>query len=245
MNEKNRLYESSQFLFFVSVDYFRAMKKYARRFKDLDHFILLFSLLLAIVLPLFNYFESLHSMVPDFNLLLLILSGYSVAYSLDKRITVAKGIAALAFLAVLLRFIDVGFDPVEESRIGGIFIIVFLFLLTQSLIRNILSLRYVGVELIVDAMNGYLLLGLSGSLMTAILDYFIANAYSVDIDGLYGSFGYLYYSFVTLTTLGYGDIYPTKPISMSLAILISLAGVLYLAFLVATIVSKASEHKKV
>ena len=47
----------------------------------------------------------------------------------------------------------------------------------------------------------------------------------------------LYYSFTTLTTLGYGDITPIHPYARSLAVLESLAGVIYPAVLIARLVS--------
>ncbi len=48
---------------------------------------------------------------------------------------------------------------------------------------------------------------------------------------------FLYYSFTTLTTLGYGDIIPIHPYARSLAVLESLVGVIYPAVLIARLVS--------
>ena len=48
---------------------------------------------------------------------------------------------------------------------------------------------------------------------------------------------YAYFSFVTLSTLGYGDITPVRPIARSLSVGESLAGQLYLAVLVARLVA--------
>ncbi len=47
----------------------------------------------------------------------------------------------------------------------------------------------------------------------------------------------LYYSYVTLTTLGYGDIKPTTPPAQSLSYVQALTGQLYLAVLVARLVA--------
>ena len=44
---------------------------------------------------------------------------------------------------------------------------------------------------------------------------------------------WMYYSFVTLTTLGYGDIVPTRPVAWSLAVAEALTGQLYLTVLLA------------
>jgi hypothetical protein len=48
---------------------------------------------------------------------------------------------------------------------------------------------------------------------------------------------WLYYSFVTLTTVGYGDITPVGPLARSLAILEALTGQLYPAILLARLVA--------
>jgi hypothetical protein len=46
----------------------------------------------------------------------------------------------------------------------------------------------------------------------------------------------LYFSFSTLTTLGYGDIVPTSPVAQSLALLEALTGVLFTAVLMARLI---------
>jgi len=52
-----------------------------------------------------------------------------------------------------------------------------------------------------------------------------------------GRIDLLYFSFVTLTTLGYGDVTPAAPRAMSLAIVEAVTGVLFLAVLIARLVS--------
>ena len=46
----------------------------------------------------------------------------------------------------------------------------------------------------------------------------------------------MYYSFVTLTTLGYGDLTPVKPIARTVGYLEAIVGQFYLAVLVAWLV---------
>ena len=48
---------------------------------------------------------------------------------------------------------------------------------------------------------------------------------------------FFYFSFVTLATVGYGDVLPVHPVARSLAMLESVTGSLYLAILVARLVS--------
>jgi voltage-gated potassium channel len=53
---------------------------------------------------------------------------------------------------------------------------------------------------------------------------------------------FLYFGFVTFATLGYGDFVPVKPYAKSLAILISICGLLYVAVIIALLVGKFSSQ---
>ncbi len=47
---------------------------------------------------------------------------------------------------------------------------------------------------------------------------------------------YLYFSFVTLTTLGYGDVIPVSHLARSTTMLIAVTGQLYMTILIAMLV---------
>jgi voltage-gated potassium channel Kch len=61
--------------------------------------------------------------------------------------------------------------------------------------------------------------------------------YSVDPSLVFNFSDFVYFSFVTLATLGYGDIVPITDQARSFAILEAITGSLYLAVLIAKIVS--------
>lgn len=54
----------------------------------------------------------------------------------------------------------------------------------------------------------------------------------------------IYFSFVTLTTVGYGDVYPIHPIARSLAVAEALVGQLYIAILISSLVGMALQGAK-
>ena len=82
----------------------------------------------------------------------------------------------------------------------------------------------------------YVLLGLTWAQAYELLALLHPGAFGGAVGGP-ASPAWIYYSFVTLTTMGYGDITPVHPLARSLAILEALTGQLYLAILVARLVS--------
>jgi hypothetical protein len=105
---------------------------------------------------------------------------------------------------------------------------------------HVLFGRRMDLNRIVGAICVYLLLGLLFALANGLVYRFVPGAFNgieateVSTTG----FTLLYYSFVTMTTLGYGDISPESPIARVLAYLSAIAGQFYIAVLVAMIVTQ-------
>lgn len=109
--------------------------------------------------------------------------------------------------------------------------------------------KRVNINRIVGSVSLYLLLGLIWTLIYLVLLTFDANALSgIQFGNWRESFPQAaYYSFVTLTTLGYGDILPTSHLARFFAYMEAIAGVFYMAIVVASLVSIAiteSTNKK-
>jgi hypothetical protein len=95
----------------------------------------------------------------------------------------------------------------------------------------------VNVHRIQGAVAAYLLLGLGWALAYELVALLAAGAFSGT--GLAGAErpSFVYFSFVTLTTVGYGDVTPVHPVARSLAVAEALTGQLYPAILLARLVS--------
>lgn len=83
----------------------------------------------------------------------------------------------------------------------------------------------------------YLLLGLGWAHCYHIANRLTPGSFQTSVGSFFSVVEWYYYSFATLTTLGYGDIVPIKPISRSLAIAEALTGQLYLTVLIARLVA--------
>ena len=90
------------------------------------------------------------------------------------------------------------------------------------------------------AAAAYLLLGLAFASLYVLIyeiqpDWFVVGGPVETASDSFSSF--VYFSFATLTTLGYGDILPLTDIPRSIAALEAVCGVLYVAVLVSRLVS--------
>ncbi len=104
--------------------------------------------------------------------------------------------------------------------------------------RQVLFSGVVDANRVVGAICIYLLMGLIWALMYLFIAQAIPGAFNgVEQLVWYDNFANVaYYSFVTLTTLGYGDISPVAPIARFLVYMEAVVGVFYMAILVASLV---------
>jgi hypothetical protein len=98
----------------------------------------------------------------------------------------------------------------------------------------------VNVHRIQGAVAAYLLLGLAWALAYESVALLAAGAFSGAGMAAPERDRFLYFSFVTLTTVGYGDVTPVHPVARSLAVAEALTGQLYPAILLARLVSLAT-----
>ena len=108
------------------------------------------------------------------------------------------------------------------------------FYIVVLLTKNLLSIKVVTVDLIYCAISIYLLIGIGWSGICTIVEGISPGSFSITSET--GDF--LYFSFVTLTTVGFGDVLPLSPLSKRLVVLEAAAGSIYMAVIVAMIVGR-------
>jgi hypothetical protein len=80
-----------------------------------------------------------------------------------------------------------------------------------KMVAEIFNLERVTGKVVIGAIGAYLLLGFIGSFLFEIIQLIYPNSFT-NMDLFAGGFyGEIYFSFVTISTLGYGDISPQKP----------------------------------
>jgi hypothetical protein len=117
--------------------------------------------------------------------------------------------------------------------------IIFLLLTISLAIRQVVSSGPINANRVIGAICIYLLLGLIWALFYVLLNMAIPGSFSVQIGGspFQQMHHFMYYSFVTLTTLGYGDILPIRETARALSTIETIFGQFYIAILVGGVVA--------
>ena len=105
----------------------------------------------------------------------------------------------------------------------------------------------INIHRIIAACGTFLLLGLAFAQAYKLLSLFVPGAFAVGgvpVDEPAMHFHFIYFSFITLTSTGYGDITPIHPYSRSLATFEAIVGQLYLAVLIARLVGLEMEWRE-
>ena len=120
----------------------------------------------------------------------------------------------------------------------GLFFGILFFLFTAfHILKVIFSRKYVTLEVIVGAIAVYLMLGIIWSICYGFLETIYPGSFSFATHGeSFDPYSIIYFSFVTLTTLGYGDTVPITSMAQSLTIVEALVGQIYLVVVVAWLV---------
>ncbi len=172
----------------------------------------------------------------------LILQGVTLLLALRVSGTrrailhVARIAVALAVLGSTGVFIGSGALSADEAKVVTLLLVAFAPLaIGAGVVRHVREERGVTVTTMFGVLCIYLLIGMLFAFLFSVVDHlantpFFANGQEDQSD-------FLYFSFTTITTTGYGDFVPATNLGHSLAIAEALVGQIYLVTVVAVIVS--------
>lgn len=146
----------------------------------------------------------------------------------------------LAFIAIYGQVGILYFPGPWMESIRDMFTALFLFAVSVVLLRNVLiRSQVVTADLIVGAINVYLMIGMAFAFLFAYVELTHPGSFT-GLNAMAGKYNeidpLLYFSYVTLSTLGYGDVTPVTDMATTLSYVEAIFGQLYLAILVARLV---------
>ena len=201
-----------------------------------DNYILFFSLVgVLFLLPFVNAMPMLRfALVGQYTFVMLYLV-------FSARHTRALYLVDIAFVVPTL--IATWLDSVYQNEYtfvaSYLTMIIFFLYLQYLIVMQMVHAHKVTTNTILGAMNIYLVAGLIWAYAFILLNHFDSSAFHLpDYEGLSKEVElFTYYSYSTLTTLGYGDIVPESAQARMLSVLEAVFGQLYLAIVIAKLVS--------
>ena len=192
---------------------------------------LFYTLLLTVVaVPLFAAFELTGALIEFFLAANLLAAVIPVGTARSRR--VALTVITVVWLA---RLATAWFDhPALSAMTLGLWTIIGLFA-AASAVRFAMGAAKVDAEHLYAALSAYMLAGTFFGLFYWVLEQIGPGTFTVAGD--FSRLSAIYFSFVTLATLGYGDIVPRTDVARGLAIFEGVGGQLFLAVMVARLVS--------
>ncbi|HKQ97800.1 MAG TPA: ion channel [Candidatus Polarisedimenticolia bacterium] len=215
-----------------------SFKRRAMSFWDEDRGLTLLMVLLAVIsfiaAPLAHAYPGGDTLLSALVSLLFVFGAFVVQ---EKR-SVGLIVAALAIAPIVLEW-AAHLHPTLSLKVAGVLAsLLFVSYITWHVIRRVLRQGTITVHRIIGAMAAYLLLGFAFAEAGRLLDLVVPGSYTAYSGGGDKRIDLYYFSFVTLTTVGYGDVLPIHPLARSLAVLEALTGQLFPAILIARLVAQ-------
>lgn len=143
---------------------------------------------------------------------------------------------SMAIPALVLGWVADFVDVPAIMPLSRFFLALFCMVMLAAFFAHILKAKEVTTDLIMGAASSYFLIGFLWGFVFFFIETFSPGSFRMDGSSTDLESQLLYYSFVTLTTVGYGDITAVSMIARSYSILEAVIGQLYLAVLVAGLV---------
>lgn len=134
-------------------------------------------------------------------------------------------------------------NPLRYIRLVTYFL--FYILVTLKIIKQVWNAKTVNKSVIFGLMSGYIALGLLGFFTFFCIELATPGSYTglsenADIGAMVDEL--LYFSYITIMTIGYGDISPVSDMAQKASMLFGLIGQFYLVIVTAVVIEKYIRH---
>ncbi|SMD44945.1 Ion channel [Aquiflexum balticum DSM 16537] len=178
------------------------------------------------------------------NIMFFLLFFVGIFSATEKGFLIASiSMVTMHLLLRLIRFTD---NPYEFYLLERIVIILNLLLLIFINMRLLFRDEEVNKYRVAGAINVYLLVALAGAFGFEYIHLSTGQSIGGDVilTGKDEDFGnYMYFSLVSTSTVGFGELYPVGMTARMLSVFLSVTGVLFPAIVIAKLVSLGSQKK--
>jgi hypothetical protein len=208
-------------------------KSWLAWFRQRRFLVLLVSLLgLSVIQPILEDFGHVGAKFLLKIFLTIVLFSSIYAASQTKRVFVIAVILGVPSFGAYWITDLLGFPLVGAMAVQCV-MVLFLLFIACTILSHVLKRGAVTGEKISAAICVYMIVGILWALLYSLMYSLFPGAFNIENPQMSH---FIYYSFITLSTLGYGDITPLIPSAQALAYVEAITGQIYLAVLIAGLV---------
>jgi Ion channel len=186
------------------------------------------------VLPALGFGKSDIQLYSDIGFSLLLMSGVAIAWGRLWLFALAVVVGSAAVAVRWMAFLT----PTLALQVwSGIWSVVAILVIALVLLAQVFRAGPVNSYRIQGAIAVYLLFGVFWAHAYHLTDLLHPGSFNGPPGDMSNVLDWAYFSYVTLSTVGYGDITPVRPIARVLAMGEALTGQLYLAVMIARLVA--------
>jgi Ion channel len=161
-----------------------------------------------------------------------------------RRLRVAGAVALATAVAAAVAALTGGDEGVGISRVlSGLMVLAVPLVIARGVVRHIRDERGVTIHSVFGVLAIYLMVGVAFAFADGAVDRLGARDF-LRGEPAASAADFLYFSFATLTTTGYGDLVPGNDLARSFAILEALTGQIYLVTVVALLVANLAPRRR-
>ena len=181
--------------------------------------------------------EKLQNLLLSIFLLCNLIGGLTI---ISGRKWLLRMIVLLLILQTALAFLATQSVPFMRGR-TALFLFLYVILLGEIILQIIKEDR-VGVKVILGMFSGYITLGFIGLFLLQLIILKNPEAVRITSEAASGvhanSSQLMYFSFITVLTIGYGDMIPNSVVAQKTVVMLGLCGQFYITVVIALIVGK-------
>jgi len=197
---------------------------------------------LIALLSAFNFLLTpIHIAISGFSPAYVIVINYTIVIIGSSLIATKKRVKVITYLLGILTLASIWLEfSNDNSKAILICRLVLSFLLFACfcliLIRQLLKIKNMNLQFILGPILGFLYLGIIGGIIFEFVHFLDANSFQL-IKG-FSDYSFYYFSFISMTSVGYGDITPITAPAQSLTLVMTIIGQFYLVIVIGVFVGK-------
>ncbi|MEM1260047.1 MAG: potassium channel family protein [Bacteroidota bacterium] len=162
-----------------------------------------------------------------------------------------KGLIIFFILLFVVSAVVFGSSMVVRSGEDNLLIrlsvyFVFHIIVTLNIIKQVWLAKFVNKNVIMGLISGYISLGFLAFFMFMSMEFVMPGSFRgtlMEIESLgHKMDAIMYYAYITLLTIGYGEIVPVSPIAQKAAIFVGLIGQFYMVIITTVVIEKYIRH---